>query len=405
MNFKLAFLNLFRHRTRSLLSLLIIAAAIVSIVVFRGYAGYMLRIVFKHGVENQIGHLQIGNEKLWAPTGQKMRDQLFEWTPAVDEKIKSHPEVEYASPRLSLQALVTNVDTQFGAKLIGFDPVSEVAFRENLRVIDGQVITDPNSLEIVLGSGLQKRLKVKTGQEVSVVTQTVDGVVNAMDLTVRGIFQTNVAEVDNQIAFIPIKTAKTLLDTSKVEVLTLRLRDPRKVFELRDVLQTEMKNVNPDLTVKTWRDLANLYNQVEGFYNIQNLVIQIILCALTVLAILNTVGMTVYERTGEIGTLRSLGLRRREIIVQFMAEGFFLSLLAAGVGSAAGCVVVWLINSAQYKTQIPGASDKVLIQADLMPSAFLIAIGLGMAATLVGTVVPAWRASKLPIVDALRRNI
>jgi putative ABC transport system permease protein len=115
--------------------------------------------------------------------------------------------------------------------------------------------------------------------------------------------------------------------------------------------------------------------------------------------------VTVYERTGEIGTLRSLGLQRRDIIFQFLLEGFYLAFFGGIFGSILGGICVFAINAIKFTTPLPGASSDVLIQADYVFSAFMISILLGMIATLLGTIIPAWRASKLAIVEALRRNI
>lgn len=401
----MAFLNLFRHRARVFLSLLTVSGAIASTIIFRGYSHYILEQLRTYSAENQYGHLQIGHKKLWSPESEKIKDQLFHLSDSALEKIRSMPELASAAPRLSLQGLISNGDNQFGAKIIGYDPELETTFKGSLRVIEGVHlgITDNNG--ILLGSGLQKKIKAKIGDTVSVVSQTIDGVVNAGDLTVTGIFQTTVSEVDDQVAFIPIKTAQNLLDTSSIELWILRLRDINQAPQMRGVIASAVGETQPELVVRTWRELAHLYNQSEEFFNIQNFIVQMILSALTVLAILNTVGMTVYERIGEIGTMRALGQSRSEIVRLFMIEGFYLSIFGALFGSLLACLSSFLINAAGFATILPGASVEIPIRTDLVPSAFAFAIAMGLITTLLGTLVPAWRASRLSVVDALRKNI
>ncbi len=405
MIFKLALLNLFRHRARVVLSLLTVSGAIASTIIFRGYSHYVLEELRTYGAENQYGHIQIGHKKLWSPESEKIKDQLFEISESMLGKIKAMPEMVSAAPRLSLQGLVSNGESQFGAKVIGYDPGVETTIRGRLNVIEGDQLARTDDNGILLGSGLRKRVKAKLGDTVSVVTQTVDGVVNASDLTVKGIFQTTVSEVDDHVAFIPLKAAQTLLDTTNVEVWELRIRDMNQAAAVRSVLASAVNEVQPDLVVKSWRDLAHLYNQTEEFFNIQNLIVQLILSALTVLAILNTVGMTVYERTGEIGTMRALGQKRSEVVFQFMIEGFYLSVFGGVFGSLLACLASVLINVGGFATVLPGASVPIPIRTDLVGSAFVLAIGMGLLTTLLGTFVPAWRASRLPVVDALRKNI
>ncbi|MEZ0391142.1 MAG: ABC transporter permease [Pseudobdellovibrionaceae bacterium] len=405
MNLKLAFLNLFRHRTRSALSLLTISGAIVSVVVFRGYSYNIIQGLRIFGVESQFGHLQIGNEKLWAPSSEKLKDQLSELSENSKKIVSELPGFVSISPRLSLQALVSKGDRQFGAQLVGYDPDQEKSIFKAVKLFGGGAFPSNDVQEILLGTGLQSRLKAENGETVSIVTQTVDGVVNAIDLTVRGTFQTSLAEVDNQVAYVPLKIAQTLLDTDKIENWVIRVADMDGILSEKESFQAKIKSSQPELTVKTWRDLASLYNQVQEFYDVQNFIIQCILSSLTILAVLNTVGMTVFERTGEIGTLRSLGLRRQEIVFQFLSEGILLSLFASVIGSVLAVLVSGLINASGFSMQLPGSSVPVPIRVTFVPSAYGIAIVLGLVSTLIGTIIPAWRASKLPIVDALRRNI
>ena len=405
MIFKLAFLNLFRHRARFALSLLTITGAIASTIVFRGYSHNVLDKIRLYGAENQFGHLQVGHQKLWALTTEKLKNQLHVLSPELEANIKSLPGLKSVAPRLSLQGLLSSGDNQLGAKVVGYDPIQETTFDQSLNLIKGTSLKDPSDSGIILGSGLQEKLKIGVGDTLSVVTQTLDGIVNASDLEVRGVFQTGVAEVDNQIAYAPILAIRTLLDTEKAEVWTLRLQDIDQTDAMAETLRREVARIQPELTVKTWRDLSDLYNRTEEFFGIQNLIVQTILSVLTVLAILNTVGMTVYERTGEIGTLRSLGHTRSEIVSQFLLEGFYLGLFGAIFGSIAGALSISAINAAGITTALPGASTDVPIEADLVLWAFVLAVSMGMLSILLGTLVPAWRASRLSVVEALRRNI
>lgn len=405
MIFKLAFLNLFRHRARFALSLLTITGAIASTIVFRGYSNNVLDKIRLYGAENQFGHLQVGNQKLWSSANEKFKDQLHVLSPELETKLRALPGLKSIAPRLSLQGLLSSGDNQLGAKVIGYDPVQETTFESSLNLIEGTQLKGGDKEGILLGSGLQLKLKVKIGDTISLVTQTVDGIVNASDLEVRGVFQTGVAEVDNQIAYAPISVVHTLLDTDKVEVWTLRLQDIGQTASTAAVMKDAVSKTQSELTVKTWRDLSDLYNRTEEFFGIQNFIVQAILSVLTVLAILNTVGMTVYERTGEIGTLRSLGHTRSEIVFQFLLEGFYLGIFGSIFGSIAGAIAISAINAAGITTALPGASTDVPIEANFVVAAFVLATLMGMIAILAGTLVPAWRASRLSVVEALRRNI
>lgn len=405
MLFKQAFLNLLRHRTRMLLSLLTISGAISAIVLFRGYAADIIESLKEFGVSNQFGHVQVANSKLWDPESQRLKDRLFVYDGRLENLIRDSAGFVSVGPRLSLEGLLNLNESQFAARVIGYEPNIETDIFQGIRIPEGEPFKTGDEREILLGIGLQRRLRAKVGDSVTVITQTVDGVVSALDLKVRGVFATTVSEIDEATAYVPLQLAQRILETKQIESLLVRIEDMDSAETFRDRLAIEMKSQFPNLRVRAWRELANLYNQVEEFYTVQNLVIQVILGILTVLAVMNTVGMTVYERTGEVGTLRALGLKQNEVLHQFLVESSILSFIAACVGSLIGAVMILTLNSAGFTTNLPGASVPIPVKALFQFSAFVWGIMFGTVATFFGTLLPAYKASRMSVVASLRRNI
>lgn len=406
MNLSQAFRNLIRHQTRSLLSLITISSAMASIILFLGYSTDVMVSLKSFGVESQYGHLQIADKKNWNPESQKLKDTLTVVDDQVLKKISELPEFRSMSPRLSLQALLNHDDSQFGARLVGYNPLSETNIFNNVQLIgEAKPFQTGDELEILLGIGLMRRLKAKPGQSLTIVTQTVDGVVNAMDVMVRGSFATSVSEIDDQTAYIPIQLAQKLLETNKIENWIILIKEMDMYSEVSIKIQSILKSDQSELEVKTWKQLANLYNQVEEFYGLQNIIIQIILSTLTFLAVINTVGMTVYERTGEIGTLRALGATKSDIIKQFMTEGLLLAILASLLGFIFGTLAIMALNSSDVFVNLPGSSVPVPLKAEFSIDAYFTAFVCALISTLLGNLIPAIRASQLKIVEALRKNI
>jgi putative ABC transport system permease protein len=213
------------------------------------------------------------------------------------------------------------------------------------------------------------------------------------------------AYIDEQVAFMPIKTVQNLIDTEKQEYWIARL----KSFQLTDKTLPKVKEIisdgNHSLEVKGWKELAELYKQAESFFNNQEFIIQMILLVLSVLAIFNTVGMAVYERTGEIGTLRSLGQTKKEIMGHFLTEGILLGSQGAILGWALGLLVKNVINSAGLTTRLPATSLPTIIQIDFQISHYIAASIFSLVVTILGSLAPAVRASQINIVEALRKNI
>jgi putative ABC transport system permease protein len=133
--------------------------------------------------------------------------------------------------------------------------------------------------------------------------------------------------------------------------------------------------------------------------------VRVIIALIIVLSISNTLVMSVLERTGEIGTLLAIGLRRRNILQLFISEGLLLGIIGGILGVAAGILLAKIISAVGIPMPPPpgmdvGFTGRIMVSWPLASGALLIAV----ATTLLGSVYPAWKASRLEIVDALRHN-
>jgi putative ABC transport system permease protein len=154
-----------------------------------------------------------------------------------------------------------------------------------------------------------------------------------------------------------------------------------------------------------WFDLSDFYNKSVTLLSSQMVVVRTIIGLIIVLSISNVLIMSVLERTGEIGTLMAMGTRRREILKQFLWEGFLLGLIGATIGVVVGVVLARLISAVGLPMPPPpgrqvGYSGQILVTWGLAVGTFALAI----FTTMLASVYPAWKGSHLEIVDALRHN-
>jgi putative ABC transport system permease protein len=404
MRLKVAFRNITRHRLRSLLSICMISGAVTSMIIFRGFSQYTLDAIKKIAAENQFGHMQIAKEKFWNPGTEGRKERMYDSSELVKLK-DSHPELDNISGRLSFFGLVSNGDLSIGAKVVGVDTINETSFSESMRILDGKFFISTDSKEAMIGALLAKQMNVKPGDNIVILTNTIDGVMNAMDISVTGIFSAGIDEIDAQVIYLPLKTAQQILDTANVDVAVLKFKKLEMAEPLAYKMDSDAKKIIPDLQVKTWRELAQFFKQVDAFFGMQNRIIEGILLALMFLGILNTVSMTVVERTGEIGTLRSLGESRKDIVKQFLLESILVALISILVGLIFSVIVIQFIHMSNIMTDMPGASVPFQVRVIFMASSVIYSSFLAIVTTAIATLIPAIRASKMDIVSALRKNI
>jgi putative ABC transport system permease protein len=404
MRLKLAIRNITRHRLRSLLSISMIAGAVTAMILFQGFSEYSLAALKFTAAENQYGNMQIAASKYWSPGKEPRAERIFPLGKLDDLKNK-FPQVQHVSGRLSFFGLVSNGDLSVGGKIIGIDPVGEPSFKNSMRFPEGKFFDDIGTKEVVIGRLLAKQMNVHPGDNITVLTNTIDGVMNAMDLTVAGVFSAGLDEIDSQVMYLPLSVTQEILDTQSVDIAVLKFKELKMVDQGLKDINADLKTNMSDLVARSWRDLAVLYRQVEKFYEVQNSLIEGILLALMFLGILNTVSMTVVERTGEIGTLRALGESRKEIVSQFILESAMLSFIGIVTGIVLSLFMIQLVEQLKIMTEMPGASTPFQIKIYFMMSSVIYASCLASFTTIIATLIPALRASKMDIVEALRKNI
>lgn len=404
LKFKIALRNILRHRLRSLLSVIIIAGSIISIVVFRGFTQYSLGTVKKIASENQYGHLQIAKENYWRPGSETRLERLINLE---DVKVlrNKFPSIEKVSGRLSFYGLASGSDVSVTGQFVGIDIDIEDQFSKSMKILSGKYFSSSDSDEVLIGNLIAQQINVKAGDTITVLNSTVDGVTNALDLKVSGVITAGIDEVDARIIYLPLKTAQSLLDTTLVDLAVIKFNDVKLADTLFSDMAMEAKKINSQLKPYTWRDLSLVFKQTKNFYKVQNAIVESIILMLMFLGIVNSVSMTIIERTGEIGTLRSLGETKRGIISQFILESLIISVFGVIAGILLSYATIQFVHWLNIITDIPGASTPFQIKVVFMYYAVIYAVVLTVTTTLIATFIPALHSTKMTVVDALRKNI
>jgi putative ABC transport system permease protein len=208
---------------------------------------------------------------------------------------------------------------------------------------------------------------------------------------------------DDTALRLPIETARQLLRVHGSHAWVVLLDDTSKT----DAVAVALRKLLParQFQVVPWYDLADFYRKTVALFSKQVEIVRIIIAAIIVLGISNTMTMVVMERTGEIGTSMALGARRREVLGQFLSEGLAMGLVGGAIGVASALLLAMLISAIGIPMPPPpgmahGFIGQIRVTGSLAGSAFALAAGTALVASLY----PAWRASRLTIVDALRKN-
>lgn len=405
MRLSIAFRNILRNKRRTALNLFMVAGGVAGILLFRGFVSYLLLSVREGMIKAEYGHLQVATRAYWDNTAENPKDTLLPSYRDLSSRILALPEVKTASGRITFYGLLGAQERTVAARGLSLDPVEEKHAIEAYPLVDGRGFGAQDARETIVGAGLARQLGVGPGKSVTLIGYTYDSVVNALDLDVAGVFESGLAEIDNSTFVIPLATAQRLLDTDLADKIVVTLKETELTERARSQVTGLLTRSQTTLQIRSWFELSKLYRQVQEYYRTYNRGVESIILALVLIGILNTIGMSIFERTGEIGTQRAIGETRKSIVGQFVVEGALLGIFGALIGIGLSLVIAQLVNASSVTIALPGATKDAVIQIYLSAEASLIASSLAIAAASLAALVPALRATRMPIVDALRRNV
>lgn len=403
-NLSLAFRNLTRHKRRSHLSIGAVIFGVITLILTGGFIQWILLEFRETSIRSQFGHLQIVYPGYFAagkadPVHYLLPNSMSDFfSPYYDAE-----QIMAAVPRLSLSGLVSHKESTLSFIGEGIDPQEVLHFGDALQILSGAHLSTDQSDQLIMGEGLARNLDAKVGDQVVLLVNTASGGINAIEVVVSGLFTTVTKSYDDNAIRIPIETARKLLRTEGTHSWIVLLNDTEQTDH---VLTTLRNSLPPDkFEIVPWYALADFYNKTVVLFTKQVMGIKVIIAAIILLSIFNTMSISVMERTGEIGTAMALGVKRTGIMRLFLSEGLLIGCIGGVIGLAIGLLLATIISNIGIPMPPPpgmsrGYTGEILVTFDMA----LEALALAVATTLVASVYPAWQASRMQIVDALRHN-
>lgn len=239
---KLAIKNLFRNRRRAFVTVLITAVGVSAILIGGGFANFTY-LSLKEMAARASGHLIVAHQDYFDKEEESPMEFGLEEYQTLTKTLKADPDVRYAIARIDFDGLISNGEKSTIFMGAGVDAKYEFKIKGPfLDVESGNVLSkreredDP---KIMLGVDLAKSLNAKVNDSLTLMSTTVDGGLNAMDVTVQGIFSTGMPEVDKRSIIVNINTAQSLLVTDKVSSIALHLRETEATFKKYDQLTAQ----------------------------------------------------------------------------------------------------------------------------------------------------------------------
>lgn len=352
-------------------------------------------------IYSNLGHFQVVPVEAGRSAGRTLPPAL---RPEIEDALGAWPGTAVAA-KLSFVGLASHGERTISFIGEGVEPQRERTLASQLVIDQGQALASDGERALLLGEGLAKNLGAGVGDVVALLVTTPAGGVNAIDAPVAGIFHTSTKAYDDRALRLPLQTAQALLreeDVSRyVGVLPRTADTAAAVAALRQALGPAV--ADGGVQVKAWYDLADFYNKTVELFSSQLAIVRAVIVAIVLLSVSNTLARNVMERTSEIGTMMALGRTRASVARIFVGEGLLLGLACGLAGVLLGWALAFVISRIGIPMPPPpGMARGFIAQIAFTPAIGALALALAVVTSVVASLLPALRASRLNIVDALR---
>lgn len=404
---QIALRNIVKNRRRSLITLMAIAMGFAAISLFRGYTHNTYQGLRRSAIQGEgLGHLIIyktGFMEKGQTDPQKYMFDPQEQT-RIKQLVQTEDEVQLVTPQLFFSGLLSNgqVSNIFLAKgVIPAEHRTLLGEMGELRPIVGENLSNREKWKVLVSGEMARQMKLPPKSDATVMATTLDGQMNALDVTVAGTYDTGTAATNDKSMIFSLQYAQQLYDTQKVDRIVVLLDDWQHTWAVKDRIAAKLQQAGLACEIKTWNELSVFFNRVKDMFDMIFLFLFAIVLVIVVMSTINTMSMSVVERTREIGTLRALGLKKGGVTLLFGVEGTLLGFL----GSLLGIILnlcVWLLIKAVAPTYTPpGISTPVPLMVDVVPQTLLFLVAFLMLLSLLAAIVPARKAAGLNVVSAL----
>lgn len=398
----IAYRDLVRNRRRTVLTLLAVALGMMVLILMSGMFTGVTQGALRENIRLNTGHLQLRAESYEVEKLSLLAKDLLPDSQTLAAQVQTLPQVESVAPVLWMSGILSTSRESSGVQVTGVDVTA--VFHTPIRdgIVGGSYLTPDSRGQILLGSNLAEEMGIGVGQRISLAVGTSDGGLDEGIFTVAGLFDTGIPSYDQNTVVMPLAQAQTFARTGeRASTLIVTLKNQEDTDSVATALQ------QPGIKVLPWQELNGLFLELMqtglGFYY---MIYTIVILVVAVL-IANTLLMSVFERTREMGILAALGMKGRQIMLMVLFEAMILALLGTAVGFIFGSSVVSYLAKIgiDIGNGAAAAVEGMALGNKMYPvfapgQALVLALFLFAIVTLV-SLYPARFAAKLEPVQAL----
>jgi len=407
---KAAIRHMMRNRRRTILTLLAVLIPIYFLIVMFGFINSMVQDMFESSTRFDTGHMQIRAEETRA-TGSAL--PLMNDPADALAALASVDGIEWSTVRLDLPALASVGDrtrTVFVRGVVPeeIDPISNMADR----IVQGEFLTS-NSTGVLVGEELAELLDLEVGDDMVLLGAHPEASLGAIRAPIVGIYNAPEATIGRMFVYASLGTARQLArnDTAATAIVirvdgVVGPQDAALMEQKADALRAALP---PDYEVQGWLELLPVMDGYMKILTPMMLIMAIVFFGLGALVVVNTLYLSVMERTREIGLIIALGASRMRVMGMVLAEAGIITLAGAFYGALIGVGIILIVEAfggiplwGQMAAYMREIGITPVLHMSITAGQVILSAGAMAVVAMLAAWMPAWRASKLEPMEAMR---
>lgn len=421
---KIAWRNVWRNKRRSLLTLMALAIGVMSVIFAESYIVGLTNSMVEGIVKTQTGHIRIAHKEYLRLERIMPKEHLLTDVTQIKKHLNSIPGIKVTKlqEQIKFNVLLSHGNENEGALAIGIEPQSADQVMElSKSIVKGEYFSQKDGkASVIIGKGLSEKLNIDVGDEVLVVTTDINYSTYALPFEVAGLFETGITNMDKRLLYVPIKSAREMLDCGDAaHDILVYLDNPDSAEAAVETVKTAMAGTIPqskEYSVTPWQHSDLLENAVPVIKSVYGTILNIVM-AIVALVILNTMLMAVMERYHEIGVMKALGFRNKEIFSMILTEAFYIGSIGAIIGGImGGSLSAYLEKVGIDLTKLisPEVSKQIdvplpffgkMLYLDFSFSILISAMVFGLVIALIAVLYPAFKSARMQPVEAFRSQL
>jgi putative ABC transport system permease protein len=270
-------------------------------------------------------------------------------------------------------------------------------------LVEGRFLSTDDIYEAIISKTLAENFGLRLNSMVTLVGKDKNDLLNVTEVKVVGIMDINIPGFDKKFIYSNIKAIQEFLDMegeyTEIAACSSELAQSKIAYEN---IKARLNKENPGFDVHFWDEIGKFFRTIIDFQGLISNIIAVIFMVMVSTAIVNTMIMSVFERENEIGMMRALGMKKKNVIKLFLLEAFSLEAVGGLIGVTFATIVINILNIIGLRFKPPGSSFFITLHPGITWQTALFIFLFVIAAGTVASLYPAIIASKLEPAKALR---